>query len=82
MKTRQQALLRLSAVQFAAWELHMYLDTHPNDAAATLRYKETENKYQQLLAEFEQKYGPVIMPANGNEWLENPWPWEIEGEGK
>ena len=31
--TRKQALLRLSQVQFAAWELHVYLDTHPDDMA-------------------------------------------------
>ena len=82
MKTRQQALLRLSAVQFAAWELHMYLDTHPNDKNAALRYKELENKYQQLLTDFEQKYGAVIMPATGNEWLDDPWPWENREEGR
>ena len=76
MKTRKEMLLRLSAIQFAAWELHIYLDTHPNDKTANIRYRELEAQYQQLLSEFEDKYGPVIMPATGNEWLKGPWPWE------
>ena len=76
MKTRKEMLLRLSAIQFAAWELHIYLDTHPDDSAANVRYRELEAQYQQLLAEFEDKYGPVIMPSTGNEWLKGPWPWE------
>lgn len=81
MNNRRKMLLRLSALQFAAWELHMYLDTHPNDTQATMRYKELESQYQQLLAEYEAKFGPIIMPATGNAWLEEPWPWETEKEG-
>jgi len=80
MNNRRKALLKLSAVQFAAWELHMYLDTHPLDKAAALRYRELENQYQQLLTDFEQKYGPIIMPATGNAWLDDPWPWENDKE--
>ena len=73
---RNKMLLRLSAVQFAAWELHVYLDTHPLDAEAALRYKELMNEYSLLLSEYEAAYGPVTKPATGNEWLKDPWPWE------
>lgn len=34
MTPREKLLLRLSSAQFARWELHMYLDTHPNDMQA------------------------------------------------
>ena len=81
MKTKKQKLLRLSAVQFAAWELHMYLDTHPNDKAAMLRYKELEAQYHKLLSDFENEYGPIILPASGDGWLDDPWPWETGKEG-
>ena len=82
MKNKKQKLLRLSAVQFAAWELHMYLDTHPDDSQALLRYRERAAEYQKLLADYENEFGPLVMPATGNEWLEGPWPWETEKEGK
>ncbi len=71
-------LLRLSAVQFAAWELHIYLDTHSDDGELKMKYRELEAQYNQLLAEYEEKYGPVIMPSEGNAWLSDPWPWEKE----
>ena len=78
--TQKQMLLRLSQVQFATWELHVYLDTHPNDKAATLRYKEYMSEYQKMLAEYEMQFGPITKPATGNEWLKDPWPWEITKE--
>ena len=81
MKTKKEKLLRLSAVQFAAWELHLYLDTHPGDKKLTLRYQELEAEYQKLLADYEQEYGPIEAPATGNSWLDEPWPWETEKEG-
>ena len=74
--TRKQALLRLSQVQFATWELHVYLDTHPNDKAAALRYKQYASEYAKMLSEFEMEFGPITKPAIGNEWLKDPWPWE------
>ncbi len=80
MKTRKQKLLRLSALQFAAWELHIYLDTHPNDKNAALRHNELSAEYQKLLADYENEYGPIILPATGNAWLDDPWPWETEKE--
>jgi len=81
MNKRRQKLLTISRVQFAAWELHLYLNTHPNDGAATLRYKELEAEYQRLVAEFEQEFGPLTLPAQGNAWLNDPWPWENTKEG-
>ena len=77
MNNRENALLRLSAVQFSAWELHMYLDTHPNDELATKRYRKYKSEYEALLADFEQKYGPVTLTSNTNAWLSDPWPWDI-----
>lgn len=76
MNERKKDLMRLSAHQFALLELHLYLDTHPNDAAASAKYDEHFKHYEQLLADFEKKYGPIMMPATGVEWLKNPWPWE------
>ena len=52
--TRQKALARLSAVQFAAWELHMYLDTHPGDKNAAERYRQYSAQYRKLRKEFEE----------------------------
>lgn len=80
MNSRNHDMLRLSSVQFAAWELHMYLDTHPNDKSAKERYNKYMAEYLNLLAEFEKKYGPITQSAKGNAWLADPWPWENDKE--
>lgn len=80
MNNRETALLRLSSVQFAAWELHIYLDTHPGDKEAQKRYDEYMAAYKALLKEFEAQYGPVTQPADGKEWLKDPWPWDVAKE--
>ncbi len=71
----------LSAIQFAMWELHLYLDTHPEDISALKLYNKYEEKYCLLRDEFEAKYGPLYSTHGtpGVRWLKNPWPWDYEG---
>lgn len=73
---RKKLLMKLSAVQFAAWELHMYLDTHPLDEEARLRYQRHLKEYRKLKAEYEENFGPLTPRADSDEWLSDPWPWE------
>ncbi len=85
MNPRQMLLQKLSVAQFAAWELHMYLDTHPGDGEALARYRHYEEKTRRLTEEYESKYGPLTAgDAYGDarwEWVNSPWPWETtEGE--
>ena len=83
MNEEQALRRRLSAAKFAAWELHLFLDTHPTDQAALAYF----NKYNKLLEEateeFEKQFGPLRVldyeaPANKWEWVSEPWPWEME----
>ena len=77
MNERERLLRQLSSVQFAAWELHMYLDTHKNDREARRIYNLKLARANELKMEFESKYGPLtINNENTDEWLCDPWPWE------
>lgn len=84
MTERQILMKKLSTYAFAADDLHLFLDTHPNDretAAKLVRYKE---KLRPLVEEYESKFGPLTADEkNGNRWgwIQSPWPWETE-EGK
>ena len=79
MKQRENALWKLQAAKFALLELHLYLDTHPEDIAAMTAYKKYEAKYTLLCSEFEEKYGALKwLAAPGVEWCKNPWPWDAE----
>lgn len=81
MNSRRMAMLKLSSIQFAAWELHMYLDTHPNDKYAKEKYKKYIAEYEFLLAEYEKVFGPIKQQtAKGNAWLSDPWPWDNDRE--
>lgn len=79
MNERNALLNKISTSQFAAWELHLYLDTHPCDVTANEMFKKYTNETAALKKEYERKYGP-LTPTSSNEadWLENPWPWENE----
>lgn len=78
--TRREAMLKkLSAYQFAMWDMHLYLDTHPWDLSMLETHNRTAAKARQLKAEYEEAFCPLTeKKAQGVEWLKGPWPWEIE----
>lgn len=77
---RTALLRKISAVQFAMWELHLYLDTHPEDVEAVALHKRYKEKYECLVEEFENNfYKLTAVNAQGVSWLRDPWPWEKDG---
>lgn len=80
MIERKKLLQRLSSTQFAAWELHMYLDTHPCDKTANEMFRKYTDEAAMLRKEYERKYGPLTVSSSDDaDWLCNPWPWENQG---
>lgn len=83
MNDRELMLRRLSGAQFALWETHMYLDTHPYDANALAAKKKYKKKYETVLNEYNERYGPLVYTdvfgAETHDWIKDPWPWEREG---
>ncbi len=70
-------LLRLSSVQFAMWEMRVYLDTHLDNKEAQKLYKKYAKQYEELKEEFEEQFGPITLSdGNSDEWLKDPWPWD------
>lgn len=80
MSNRTALLKKISVAQFAAWELHVYLDTHPHDQRALKSYNQYKEKAKALTAEFEEKYGPLtscdMYGDTSWKWIHDPWPWE------
>ena len=80
MNTREMLLRKISSAQFAAWELHIYLDTHPNDKQAMESYKKYKARANELIAQYEAQFGPLktadTMGDSRWEWINEPWPWE------
>lgn len=79
MNERQKLLHRISTAQFAAWELHLYLDTHPCDSSANEMFRRYTEEAAMLKKEYERRYGPLkVSSSNEADWLKDPWPWENE----
>ncbi len=80
MTDRRKLLARLSASQFAAWEVRVYLDTHPCDRVAADLLARYTKETAALKAEYERQYGPLTV-ANPEEadWQRDPWPWDYQG---
>lgn len=81
----EQAMLRrkIQAHQFAAWELHLFLDSHPNNCDAAKKLEETRAQIAAMREEYEKKYGPLFESSNNTsrwQWVSGPWPWELEDD--
>lgn len=79
--TRADELKNVQKYMFAAYDLQLFLDTHPNDSDALKMYGEVVKKAMQARDEFEKKYGPLTAfsaaeNTNTWQWNENPWPWD------
>lgn len=58
---------------FAAWEMRLYLDTHPSDTIALSLFQQMANNAGQ------PNYASTFAtPTVGGRWswLDDPWPWE------
>lgn len=61
---------------FAAWELRLYLDTHPGCRQALRLYEELENLLQCPNYATTFAVDGSCCDKEGWNWTDNPWPWE------
>ncbi len=82
-KTEQERMfLELSRMSFAAHELNLYLDLHPDDMSILQLFNDYRQKSNQLIQNYESMYGPLNISSNALEkepfmWEKAPWPWEV-----
>ena len=76
-----ELLAKIRAVDFALYELVLYLDAYPNCQDALDMYHKLLCRQKELTAEYESACGPLT--AFGNEshtswdWIDKPFPWEF-----
>ena len=78
---QEKILFDLQALCFAAHELNLYLDIHPEDQSMLTLFRDYCGKVRELTKNYENKYGPLTtnskeIQANTFEWSTSPWPWE------
>ena len=76
---RAQMLRKVQEADFVAYDLALYLDTHPGCQTALTMFKEAVDKSNQYRREFEAVYGPLTAKASSSaapwQWIKDPWPW-------
>ena len=79
---RDVLLEKLTALDFAATDLHLYLDTHPCDTEAIENYNHVVTEAKKAREEYEKRFGPIYAFRSENAepsvwlWADDPWPWE------
>ena len=86
MDNRDILLRKISAHEFAAWEIQIFLDTHPNNKMALDKKAAHEKKARELRELFEKEFGLLdsrtTCPMQRWEWIDDPWPWDSSKEAK
>ena len=72
------------ALQFVCHELHLYLDTHPNDKEAFAALKNMLLLSREAKKRYQEKYGPLcpedLADCDRFSWLDDPWPWLFQNK--
>ncbi|MCC8100822.1 MAG: spore coat protein CotJB [Clostridiales bacterium] len=77
-----QLLQYLDEASFCAYDLMLYLDTHPNDENAREAFRGYKHKRDHALRLYEEKYGPLRYGQGSPgapcsiKWIRQTWPWE------
>ncbi len=82
--TADVPMAELMAIDFAAHDLSLYLDTHPEDAEAFAVYKDLLALAEEGKNRYVKRYGPIcktdLVNAASYCWTRSPWPWEMTAE--
>ena len=77
---KSMLMKKITQYEFAANELVLFLDTHPNDMKALEMHEAVADKLKKLKSLYNNKYGPLTAnEASGSDcfsWIKSPWPWE------
>ena len=81
MNEQAKMLTNIDALTFAMVDLNLYLDVFPNDREKINLYNQYRKQKENLLKEYESKYGPITINSeylNTYPWAWNnmPWPWD------
>lgn len=75
---RDALLKQVTVLGFMALDLHLYLNTHPDDNEAKQAYNSVLASECKVRSEYEEKYGPLTHGQVTSEdwpWSQCPWPW-------
>lgn len=79
---KEKSRLEIATLTFAAHDLNLYLDLHPEDQSMFMLFQDYRNKANKLIEEYERRFGPINIMSeqmnNSFDWSTKKWPWEVE----
>ena len=80
--SKAECLRKIQSYKFAAYDMLLFLDTHPNDKEAFKMYRDIICALKKHIAEYETQFGPLtamsVAEFDTFLWSKSPWPWEKE----
>ena len=75
---------QIRAVDFALYEVILYLDVYPHCREAMETYHKLRERSEALHREYESTKGPITAFGNQSpdswDWMKKPFPWEYDAE--
>ncbi|MCD7957639.1 MAG: spore coat protein CotJB [Lachnospiraceae bacterium] len=81
-ENQYQLLKYIDEISFCAYDLMLYLDTHPLEEPAAAQFAKYQHQRDRAVKIYEEKYGPLRFgqPDDGRfesvKWVSQKWPWE------
>lgn len=81
-KEQEESMLNVGQMAFASHELNLYLDNYPNNREALELFNKYRKMSNDLIKDYERRYGPLTVSGEGNmnipfRWESEKWPWEV-----
>jgi len=78
---REEMLMYLDSLAFAAHDINLYLDIYPKDKDMIEAFINYRKQADQVMKKYEEMYGPLMVNSEANTvypwaWDNKPWPWE------
>ena len=75
---KEELLFNINEYSFMMHDMNLYLDNYPNDREALRKFNEFRSKKDELVKNYERKYGPLEVTSSVDNtnfnWVSN-WPW-------
>ena len=81
MNEQARLLTNIDSLCFAAHDLNLYLDTHPQDRDMIELFNQYRVESNKALQQYESQFGPLFVDSEASmncpwAWNQSPWPWE------
>lgn len=80
MPNQEMMMKKVCETSFAATDIQLFLDTHPESRAAKEAFNQALKRRCEAVCAYEAYFGPLTVDSEVRRfeygWLDMPWPWE------